>query len=192
VGLDLAKLEKVRHRGSNTIARCPACAEAGSDRKGEHLFINDCGQFGCVLYPGADGQQHRKRIFELTGVKEKPNKHFEVKNPPSPLIAGHKIIQKDILGHLGHIESTHARKNLENHLSGDIDNTQNDCHEADPSVPKLEPQSLNKNIFTPDEERLLTGIDAESLEKVRRIKEIFNGTVVAVKDNNSANKEISR
>lgn len=193
MGLDLTKLEKVRRRGSNTIARCPACAEAGSDRKGEHLFINDKDQFGCVLYPGQDGQQHRKKIFELAGIKEKPNKYFEVKKSTSPLIVRQEVIQKDILGHLGHIQSTHARKNLENQLSGDIENAQNECANTDPSVPKGETETSNKNIFTPEEERLLKGIDAESLEKVRMIKNIFNGTVVAVKDNNNgANKEALR
>lgn len=189
MGLALSKLVKVRRRGSSTIARCPACAEAGGDRKGEHLFINDHDQFGCVLYPGADGQQHRKRIFELAGIKEETKKHFDVKNPSSPFIAGHKVIQKDILGHLGHIESTHARKNLENHLSAD--NTQNDCPDADPSVPKIKPPSLNDSIFTTKEQQLLTGIDAESLAKVRMIKEMFNGTVVSVIDN-SAHKEALR
>lgn len=184
MGLDLTKLEKIRRRGSNTLARCPACAETGGDRKGEHLFINDHDQFGCVLYPGADGQQHRKRIFELAGIKEEPKKHFEVKNPSSPLIAGHKVIQKDILGHLGHIESTHARKDLENHLS--VDNTQNDSPDADPSVPKIEPPNFNDSIFTAKEQQLLAGIDDESLRKIRVIKELFHGTVVSVKDNKEA------
>ena len=91
---------------------------------------------------------------------------------------------------MGHIHSTHARKNLENHSSEDIDN---DCPDADPSVPRIEPPNLSKSIFSPEEEQLLTGIDAESLEKVRKIKDIFNGTVVAVKDNNcGANKEVLR
>jgi hypothetical protein len=99
MGLDLNRLEKVRRRGSNTIARCPACSEAGGDRKGEHLFINNSGHFGCVLYPGADGQTHRQRIFELVGSL--------LFGSPGPV-----VIQNDILGHLGHFNSTHARKSL--------------------------------------------------------------------------------
>ncbi|HEY2711406.1 MAG TPA: hypothetical protein VGI60_02745 [Chthoniobacterales bacterium] len=66
--LDLSKLDKVRNKGGKTIARCPACAETGGDRKGEHLFINPNGKYGCVQFPGSDGQLHRKRIFELVGV----------------------------------------------------------------------------------------------------------------------------
>ena len=92
MGLDISKLEKVKRRGSSTIARCPACAEAGADRKGEHLLINDAGQFGCVLFPGQSGQQHRQRIFELAGAKETPGKSFEVRKPrSSPL--GAQVIQ---------------------------------------------------------------------------------------------------
>ncbi len=69
--LDLNKLEKVRQCGSKRIARCPACAEVGGDRKGEHLFIREDGRFGCVQFPGPDGNQHRKRIFELAGIRDK-------------------------------------------------------------------------------------------------------------------------
>lgn len=190
MGLDLTKLEKVRRRGSNTIARCPACAEAGGDRKGEHLFINNNGQFGCVLYPGQDGQQHRQRIFELTGlpieqtIRQQKHKYFEIKTPSSILQTEQKVIQKDILGHLGHIQPTHARKNLESHLP--VDNTQNDCPDADPSVPKVEAPILNNDIFTTKEQQLLVGIDDESLAKIRVIKELFHGTVVSVKDNKEA------
>ena len=44
--LDLTKLEKLRLRGGKTIGRCPACAEGGGNRKGEHLFIAKNAQFG--------------------------------------------------------------------------------------------------------------------------------------------------
>ena len=59
-------------RGGKIIARCPACAEAGHDQKGEHLVINADGRFGCVVYPGdsADAKEHRKRIFALCGDRE--------------------------------------------------------------------------------------------------------------------------
>src|SRR6266566_9756717 len=69
MSLDVSKLQNVRLRGAKTTARCPACAEAGRDNKGEHLIINVEGQFGCVLYPGhsADARKHRKRIFALCG-----------------------------------------------------------------------------------------------------------------------------
>ncbi|MCX6993046.1 MAG: AAA family ATPase [Kiritimatiellaeota bacterium] len=68
IGLDISRLEKVRHTGGKTIARCPACAEAGRDKAGEHLFIGPDGKFGCVDNPGPQGEAHRKRIFVLIGI----------------------------------------------------------------------------------------------------------------------------
>lgn len=143
MGLNISKLEKVRHRGLNTIARCPACAEAGGDRKGEHLLINDADQFGCVLFPGQSGQQHRQRIFELAGVKETPSKSFEVRKPLSTP-AGASVIQKDILGHLGRIQSTHARKSFESHLSKKEYKVQEEPNDSVPSVPETEADCLDE------------------------------------------------
>lgn len=78
MALDISKLEKVKHRGASTIAKCPACAENGRDKKGDHLFINNEGRFGCVLYPRDEGRLHRKRIFELVGLKKVITKTFTV------------------------------------------------------------------------------------------------------------------
>jgi len=79
MALDILKLEKVKHRGASTIARCPACAENGGDNKGDHLFINNEGGFGCVLYPREEGILHRKRIFELVGLKIERPKTFKIR-----------------------------------------------------------------------------------------------------------------
>ncbi len=66
--IDTTRLMHVRRNGSGKIiAQCPACAEAGGDKSGEHLVIMADGKFGCIAYPGMDGEQHRKRIFELAG-----------------------------------------------------------------------------------------------------------------------------
>ena len=72
MSLEIAKLENVRTRGDKKTARCPACAKAGHDQKGEHLVINEDGSFGCVVYPGdsPDARAHRKRIFALCGNRE--------------------------------------------------------------------------------------------------------------------------
>jgi len=70
--LDLSKLEKPRHKGNKIIARCPACAETGGDNNADHLFINQDGKFGCVLYQSTDGKDHRKRIAELAGLPDEP------------------------------------------------------------------------------------------------------------------------
>ena len=66
VSLNLAKLEKVRQLDGGIVqARCPACAEGGQDRTGNHLRILADGRFGCCVHP-KDGD-HRKRIFALAG-----------------------------------------------------------------------------------------------------------------------------
>jgi hypothetical protein len=66
--LDLAKLENVRRRGGKIEARCPACAEMGADRAGNHLIIAEGGKFGCIVATGSEGAEHRKRIFQLAGT----------------------------------------------------------------------------------------------------------------------------
>lgn len=68
--LDIIRLEKVRHSAGKTTARCPVCAENGSDRVGNHLLIRDDGRFACIAHPGAAGDLHRKRIWELVGIRE--------------------------------------------------------------------------------------------------------------------------
>jgi hypothetical protein len=110
MGIDLNKLEKVKPKGSNITARCPACAEAGNDRKGEHLFISDDGHFGCVVYPGDDGEEHRKRIFQLVGVKNHVNKSFQIRKALAN--DGYRVMQRDILGHLGHVKSNSVQSHI--------------------------------------------------------------------------------
>ena len=68
MSLDVAKLEKVRELAGGVVqARCPACAESGGDRKGQHLRIYPDGRFGCCVHP--KDSEHRKRIFVLAGYK---------------------------------------------------------------------------------------------------------------------------
>lgn len=70
MSLDISKLEKVRELAGGIVqARCPACAEGGHDRTGEHLRIYPDGRFGCCVHP--KDKEHRKRIFALAGVRGK-------------------------------------------------------------------------------------------------------------------------
>lgn len=64
--LDQARLEKVKRTGNKITARCPACAENGGDRAGNHLVIFPNGKFGCAAAPG--DSEHRRRIFALVGI----------------------------------------------------------------------------------------------------------------------------
>jgi hypothetical protein len=68
MSLDVAKLEKVRELAGGVVqARCPACAEGGHDRSGEHLRIYPDGRFGCCVHP--KDSEHRKRIWALAGCR---------------------------------------------------------------------------------------------------------------------------
>lgn len=82
MSLDVAKLEKVRELAGGILqARCPACAEGGHDRTGEHLRIYPDGRFGCCVHP-KDGE-HRKRVFALVGVRKSGTFTLRVKTPPA-------------------------------------------------------------------------------------------------------------
>lgn len=79
MGLDIKKLREVKQepRG-RIIAQCPACAEEGMDRKCEHLIIYPDGKFGCALYPGHEGREHRKEIFRIAGIPDEGGKKLNV------------------------------------------------------------------------------------------------------------------
>ncbi len=82
MSLDVAKLEKVRELAGGIVqARCPACAEGGNDRSGEHLRIYPDGKFGCCVHP-KDGD-HRKRIWALAGVRKPGTFSLRLKTPPA-------------------------------------------------------------------------------------------------------------
>lgn|GEM_PF-1500407 len=63
--IDLERLEKVRERGTKTIARCPACAEMQQDTGGDNLTVFSNGDFACAAHM-AD-RQHARRILALAG-----------------------------------------------------------------------------------------------------------------------------
>jgi hypothetical protein len=69
MSIDITKLEMVKNRTDGKIvARCPACAECGGDKKGQHLAVWSSGKFNCAAYEGDSGKDHRKRVFELAGM----------------------------------------------------------------------------------------------------------------------------
>ncbi len=68
MSLNAAKLKQVvKLADGNLRARCPACAESGHDKRGEHLRVYPDGRFGCCVHPG--DREHRKRIFALAGER---------------------------------------------------------------------------------------------------------------------------
>jgi hypothetical protein len=102
MSLDLNKLEKVREVGNGSVqARCPACAEAGQDRKGEHLRIQPDGKFGCCVFP--QDRLHRKRIFALAGDNQPRIIKVRVQRSTTPV-----TIKDSVLGRLGRVFSSRA------------------------------------------------------------------------------------
>ncbi len=81
MSLDRDQLEKVRDKHGKVTARCPACAEDGGDRRGEHLVLFDDGKFTCAANPG--DHEHRKRIYALAGVRDKPLETTIYRRPPT-------------------------------------------------------------------------------------------------------------
>jgi len=94
MSLDLSKLQNVRERAGGWQARCPACAEAGLDKQGVHLLIYKDGRFGCVVQQAKSGAEHRKRIFALAGLRDKP-REFTVRVPVAKVSRGVSV--KDFL-----------------------------------------------------------------------------------------------
>ena len=104
MSLNLSKLEKVRHLGNGGVeARCPACAEGGHDRKGEHLMIKPDGRFGCCASP--KDREHRKRIFALAG--DTAPRSIKVRSPAVKVAAPR--IMSGVLGRLGRVFASRAK-----------------------------------------------------------------------------------
>jgi hypothetical protein len=108
MSLILSKLERVRDLADGGImARCPACAETGQDKRGEHLRLYPDGKFGCCVFPG--DREHRKRIFALAGdsrprvIRVKIAGATPKAAPPTPA-------QPDLFGRLGRVFDTPAEE----------------------------------------------------------------------------------
>lgn len=104
MSLNLNRLEKVREVGNGAIqARCPACAEGGHDRSGEHLRVYPDGRFGCCVYP--KDREHRKRIFALAA--DASPRRIKVKSVVKVANSG----RVNVLGRLGRVFGSPARDN---------------------------------------------------------------------------------
>jgi hypothetical protein len=91
MSLDLSKLDKVIELPDGVKrARCPACAESGSDKTGQHLRIYPDGKFGCCVHPRES--EHRSRIYALAGDRAKRGIKVRVS-----VGAGQPLIRRGIL-----------------------------------------------------------------------------------------------
>ena len=103
MSLDATKLQKVADLGDGVKrARCPACAESGSDKSGQHLRIYPDGKFGCCVHPG--NSEHRKRIYALAG--ERGQRGIKVR--VAAAVSG-EAVQSGVLGRLGRSFASPAR-----------------------------------------------------------------------------------
>jgi hypothetical protein len=102
MSLNILKLENCHKKASKVVARCPACAEIGQDRQGNHLILYDNGRFGCVKYQGTERIEHRKRIFQLVGEQQQIKTIIDVKNPSQLSQKSGEVLMKNIMGRLGH------------------------------------------------------------------------------------------
>ena len=104
MSLDRSKLQKLRELGNGGCqAQCPACAEAGQDRTGEHLRISPEGKFGCCVFPG--DREHRRRIFALTGDHGPKTIRVRVASAKTA-----SPVQLDLLGRLGRVFGSPSRE----------------------------------------------------------------------------------
>jgi hypothetical protein len=69
MSLDTSLLINPRLVGDKLISQCPACAEDGGDKSGEHLCVFDEGKgaFSCIAHQS--DHLHRQRIFAIAGSK---------------------------------------------------------------------------------------------------------------------------
>ena len=106
MSLNIHKLKNVKRQNNKITAQCPACAEEGCDRKGDHLFIDQHGKFGCVVNSGPSGKEHRQRIFALAGddgpgtIVVKP-----VARDPAPVVLAANVMAQLQATWAGHIST---------------------------------------------------------------------------------------
>ncbi len=204
MSLDTSKLEKVKTRGSQILAQCPACFEADHDHKGEHLWISADGRFGCVLHPGEAGKDHRRRIFQLVGDNSSRNSFkiidFEVEKADES--QSPRIQFSNVLGHLGHLFETYACKAKTNDVRSISD--AKECQQAVPAVPILTSsvdvlyysgalglkfyfqssvfQFEDGTSYAPQEIQCLKGLGAETMRQIHLAKKIMRGTILPILD----------
>jgi hypothetical protein len=185
MSIDMSKLENVKNKGNRTVARCPACAESGQDKKGNHLIINSDGKFACVMFPGSSGDEHRKRIFRLTGIIDSPKNIISVKEASQASQNKPDVMINDVLGRIGHHFLSHYKKSDESKTDKMVKLYEGINTEADHAKRKMKEQTFTvrwEKLEDTDREELVDRLlDKELLpETVRQVVDAFDGTVVSL------------
>jgi hypothetical protein len=142
MALDLHRLEKVKMVGSKVTARCPACAEADGDDKGDHLAVFQNGEFACIKYPGPEGEEHRKRIFALAGKEERP----PMRLPPRAKPKGDKPLSERPHGEIRYVIVDEPGEKIE-HVRWDFTDEEGGktfkwCRNGAPTLDGKKPEDL--------------------------------------------------
>jgi hypothetical protein len=183
MSIDMSKLENVKNKGEKIIARCPACAETGQDKKGDHLIINNDGKFACVMFQGSSGQKHRKRIFQLTGIIDSPKNIISVKEASQASHTEPDVIINDVLGRVGHHFLSHYKKSDKSTTDKLVR-----LYEEINTVPDHAKRKMKGQLFTDWWEKL-EGADRKELvdrlldedlipDKIRQVLDAFYGAEV--------------
>ena len=185
MSIDISRLENVRTIGNKTVARCPACAESGQDKKGNHLIISNDGKFACVMFQGASGHEHRKRIFRLVGIKESPKNEISVKQMSQASHDTPKVVMDDVLGRIGHHFLSYPKKREESKVDKMVRLYEEMNTEADHAK-----RTRNEQVFKvrwdklaeTDRKTLVNCLIDKSLlpDVVKQALDIFEGTVVSL------------
>ena len=179
MSLNIGALEMVRTVGGKTLARCPACAESGRDRKGEHLFIGQDGRFGCVVFPGDAGHAHRQRIAQLAGSSEAQLPSFTVRQALPAGTPDVVFLQRDVLGHLGRqVESGEVGQASEEAVSKPL-HFEAAIENCVPNVPIACPTPLPQGPLEADEGRLLAGMSDSARAQAMMLRELFGATILS-------------
>ena len=185
MSIELSQLQNVRTSGNKTVAQCPACAEIGQDKKGNHLVISNDGKFACVMFQGASGHDHRKRIFQLAGIKETPKNTISVKHTSQASHDTPKVVMDDVLGRIGRTFLSHPKKQEESKVDKMVRlyegmNTQDDHAKRTQSEQAFKVE-WNKLPET-DRKALVDRLLEKGLlpDIVKQALDIFEGTVVSL------------
>lgn len=114
MSINITRLQHVRQRGETIRSQCPACAEIGADNTGNHLIVQPDGRFGCIVHTGANGIEHRKRIFALAGDTTKaadarpvPQHRPHVTAKASPRIPALRPLSVEEMTQITHVRGWH-------------------------------------------------------------------------------------
>lgn len=185
MSIDMSRLENVRRSGNKTVARCPACAESGQDKKGNHLIISNDGKFACVMFQGVCGHEHRKRIFRLVGIKESPKNEITVKHMSQASQEKPGVVMDDVLGRIGHHFLSYPKKLEENKVDKMVRLYEEMNNEADHAKRTRNEQAFkvvwDKLPETERKELVDRLLDKGLLpDVVKQALDIFEGTVVSL------------